>query len=148
MTTISGDTGVDKATNQAVKDAMGVTGTAPIFGCRAWVNFDGTRNEADTGASVIGQNVKIRGSGNVSSVLKNGVGDYTVNFITAMPDVNYGYAGGAQTDNAGQRINPIGEGFTSIRTTSLLRITTGWAGAATSDGVLRDSPIINVMIFR
>ena len=88
-TTISGTTGVDKATNQAVKDAMGVTGTAPIFGCRAWVNFDGTRNESDTGASVIGQNVKIRGSGNVSSVLKNAVGDYTVNFTTAMLDANY-----------------------------------------------------------
>ena len=92
-TTISGDTGVDKATNQAVKDAIGVTGTAPIFGCCAWVNFDGTRNEADTGASVIGQNVKIRASGNVSSVVKNGVGSYTVNFTTAMPDANYSATG-------------------------------------------------------
>ena len=95
-TTVSGDTGVDKATNQAVKDAMGVTGTAPIFGCRAWVNFDGTRNEADTGASVIGQNVKIRASGNVSSVLKNGAGDYTVNFTTAMSDANYVVSGSVQ----------------------------------------------------
>jgi hypothetical protein len=65
------------------------TGSAPIYGCRAWVNFDGTRNEADTGASTNGANVKIRASGNVTSVLKNGVGVYTVNFTTAMPDANY-----------------------------------------------------------
>ena len=65
------------------------TGSAPIYGCRAWVNFDGTRNEADTGASTNGANVKIRASGNVTSVLKNGTGDYTVTFTTAMPDANY-----------------------------------------------------------
>jgi hypothetical protein len=31
----------------------------------------------------------IRGSGNVASVYKNGTGDYTVTFTTAMPDTNY-----------------------------------------------------------
>jgi hypothetical protein len=65
------------------------TGSAPIYGCRAWVNFDGTRNAADTGASTNGANVKIRASGNVTSVLKNGTGDYTITFTTAMPDANY-----------------------------------------------------------
>ncbi len=73
----------------AAKLSGAQTGSAPIYGCRAWVNFDGTRNEADTGASTNGANVKIRASGNVSSVLKNAVGDYTVTFTTAMPDANY-----------------------------------------------------------
>lgn len=73
----------------AAKLSGAQTGTAPIYGCRAWVNFDGTRNEADTGASTNGANVKIRASGNVTSVLKNGTGDYTVTFTTAMPDANY-----------------------------------------------------------
>lgn len=45
--------------------------------CRAWVNFNGTGT------------VAIRGSGNVSSITDNGVGSYTVNFTTAMPDANY-----------------------------------------------------------
>lgn len=54
-----------------------VTGTAPIYPCRAWVNFNGTGT------------VAIRASGNVSSITDNGTGDYTVNFTTAMPDVNY-----------------------------------------------------------
>ena len=53
-------------------------GSAPLFACRAWVNFNGT------GA------VAIRASGNVSSITDNGTGDYTVNFTTAMPDADYG----------------------------------------------------------
>jgi len=65
------------------------SGSAPVYGCRAWVNFDGTRNEADTGASTNGANVKIRASGNVSSVLKNSAGNYTITFTTAMADANY-----------------------------------------------------------
>ena len=60
-----------------VKNALNASGTAPIYACRAWVNF----NETGT--------VAIRASGNVSSITDNGVGDYTVNFTTAMPDANY-----------------------------------------------------------
>ena len=46
--------------------------------CKAWVNFDGTTSPGT-----------IRSSYNVSSVTKNGTGDYTVNFATAMADANY-----------------------------------------------------------
>ena len=59
-----------------------VSGTAPIYGCRAWVNFDGTTATPCT----------IRASGNVTSVTRNSTGDYTINFTTAMPDANYAYA--------------------------------------------------------
>lgn len=58
-----------------------VTGTAPIYPCRAWVNFNGTGT------------VAIRASGNVTSITDNGTGDYTVNFTTAMPDANYSLVG-------------------------------------------------------
>jgi hypothetical protein len=54
-----------------------VSGTAPIYGARAWVNFNGTGT------------VAIRASGNVTSITDNGTGNYTVNFTTAMPDANY-----------------------------------------------------------
>ena len=50
---------------------------APIYGVRAWVNFNGAGT------------VAIRESGNVSSVTDHGVGAYTINFSTAMPDANY-----------------------------------------------------------
>ena len=56
----------------------GYGSAAVAYGCRAWVNFDGTGTPA------------IRASGNVSSITDNGTGDYTVNFTTAMPDANYG----------------------------------------------------------
>jgi hypothetical protein len=55
----------------------GYGSTAVAYGCRAWVNFNGTST------------VAIRASGNVSSITDNGTGEYTINFTTAMPDVNY-----------------------------------------------------------
>ena len=60
-----------------ITGALNATGSAPIYACRAWVNFDGTGT------------VAIRASGNVSSITDNGPGDYTVNFTTAMEDANY-----------------------------------------------------------
>jgi hypothetical protein len=71
------------------------TGSAPIYGYRAWVNFNGARNATNTGASTNGANVYIRASGNVASVLKNGTGDYTVTFTTAMADANYAIVNGS-----------------------------------------------------
>ena len=64
-----------------ITGALNATGSAPIYACRAWVNFNG-----------IGA-VAIRGSGNVSSITDNSTGDYTVNFATAMVDVNYAAVG-------------------------------------------------------
>jgi len=53
-------------------------GSAEASGlAKAWVNFNGTGT------------VAIRASYNVSSITDNGVGDYTVNFTTAMVDANY-----------------------------------------------------------
>jgi hypothetical protein len=59
-----------------------VSGTAPLYMARAWVNFNGTGT------------VAIRASGNVTSITDNGTGNYTVNFTTAMPDANYSYVCG------------------------------------------------------
>lgn len=59
----------------------GVNVVATAYGCRAWVNFDGT--------GTTGANQTIRASGNIASVYKNGAGDYTVTFTNAMPDANY-----------------------------------------------------------
>jgi hypothetical protein len=59
----------------------GYGSVATAYGCRAWVNFNGTGT------------VAIRASGNVLSITDNGVGDYTVNFTTAMPDANYSVGG-------------------------------------------------------
>jgi len=55
----------------------GYGSVATAYGCRAWVSFNGVGT------------VSIRASGNVSSLTDNGVGNYTINFTTAMPDANY-----------------------------------------------------------
>jgi hypothetical protein len=64
-----------------LRNGLNATGTAPVYGCRAWVNFNGTTN--------VGGFCTKRGSGNVSSVTDGGVGIYTINFTTAMEDANY-----------------------------------------------------------
>ena len=56
--------------------AVNATGSAPFFGCRAWVNFHGSTRA-------------IRASGNISSITGTG-SNYTVNFTTAMPHANFG----------------------------------------------------------
>jgi len=116
------------------------TGSAPIYGCRAWVNFDGTRNEADTGASTNGANVKIRGSGNVTSVLKNGTGDYTVNFTTAMVDANYS-AICSSNDNPG-----VSKPAPALAT--LLAASLRFSVGNTSNSTTFDPTLLNVAIFR
>jgi len=55
----------------------GYGSSAVAYGCRAWVNFNGTGT------------VAIRASGNVSSITDNGSGNYTVNFTTELADANY-----------------------------------------------------------
>jgi len=71
------------ASNGDLSFNSGYGSAAVAYACRAWVNFNGTGT------------VAIRGSGNVTSITDNGVGDYTVNFTTAMPDVNYCVSGTA-----------------------------------------------------
>jgi hypothetical protein len=65
----------------------GYGSNAVAYGCRAWVNFNGTGTPA------------IRASANVSSITDNGTGDYTVNLTTAMPDANYAVVTGGKQDD-------------------------------------------------
>jgi hypothetical protein len=75
---------IDSSGNLGFNSGYGSVATA--YGCRAWVNFNGTGTPA------------IRASGNVSSITDNGTGDYTVNFSNSLPDVNYVVAGTAMFD--------------------------------------------------
>jgi hypothetical protein len=72
-----GTAGLQLDSSQNFKFNSGYGSVATAYGCRAWVNFNGTGT------------VAIRASGNVSSITDNGTGDYTVNFTTAFADTNY-----------------------------------------------------------
>ena len=113
-------------TPAGMKAGLNATGTAPIYACRAWINFNGTGT------------VAIRASGNVSSITDNGVGDYTVNFTTAMSDTNYSVS---ETANAtGHRIYDDVRAKTTTSTSIATYVSTNITFA--------DASQINVSIFR
>ena len=101
--------------------------------CRAWVNFNGTT--VTNPASMTG----VRGSFNVSSILDNGTGDYTVNFTTAMPDANYA----ANVTGAAEANAAIAAVRTSTYSTTALRVNTLSTTFANADNV-----VVNVSVFR
>jgi hypothetical protein len=105
------------------------SGTAPIYGARAWVNFNGTGV------------IAIRASGNVSSLTDNGVGDYTVNFTTALPDANY-----AATMSLAPNGYPSPTTAVTSLTAAALRFTS--QGVSAGSGVSGDSATLSVTIFR
>jgi hypothetical protein len=114
---------------QQTNAAFNVTGSAPKYACRAWVNFNGTGT------------VAIRESGNVSSITDNGTGDYTVNFTTAMPDANYIMVGSGQFNatDSNIQVNPLGDAATGSRR---IRV------ANSSAAVPVDCETVNVSVFR
>jgi len=115
---------------QAVRDNLNVTDPAPLYACRAWVNFNGTGT------------VTIRASGNVSSITDNGTGDYSVNFTTSMEAGNYATTANwtnGLSDRDGQDGPAIpviyGEGYVRIRLTD-------------GDGNARNGSVVSVAIFQ
>jgi hypothetical protein len=101
------------------------------YGCRAWVNFDGTGT------------VAIRASANVTSITDNGTGNYTVNFTTAMPNTNYAVVGTAARVNDANCTFMVQDTGTPY-TTGGVTVRSGQP----AQGTFFDSPYMNVAIFR
>jgi hypothetical protein len=117
------------------------TGSAPIYGCRAWVNFDGTKDTTGA-ASTSNTNRLIRSSGNVTSVLRNGTGTYTITITTALPDSNYALSGCCTF--ASGTIGTINEDKANpTRTTTQIRVVT----LNTQSVNFYDSDSVSVAIF-
>lgn len=127
----------------SVASTVGTLGTPPQFNdangvqtgtlCRAWVNFNGT---------LTGTNPP-RASFNVTSVTRNGTGDYTVNFTNAMPDANYSascLSGKNVTADSLSLNNPNTENFA----TGSLRVVCKYQPSGSS----YDVPTVSVAIFR
>jgi hypothetical protein len=124
----------DASGNLAFNSGYGSSAVA--YGCRAWVNFNGTGT------------VAIRASGNVSSITDNGTGDYTVNFTTALVDANYCLTFGGTGNTGSPASSAFAGGIRSdvALTTSSVRIVTGSIG--TGAAITQDPLIVNVAIFR
>lgn len=119
------------ATNGDFAFDSGYGSAATAYGCRAWVNFNGTGT------------VAIRASGNVTSITDNGTGDYTVNFTTAMPDVNYSITVSAARTST--NVESLIAGPTNVANTAVgsCRLTT-----TTDSGVKEDSALVCATVFR
>lgn len=200
--TFSQDITATLSSSSNIKAPLNATGSAPVYACRAWVNFNGafsdssgqsgtyacsgstititdtahglqvgdsihavfTRSAGDsvtitddfftvltvpsadtfTIQTVVGTTDQsgtvsydsdaatatagsgpIHASGNVSSITDNGIGDYTVNFTTAMPDAYYSASGSATAtpSSNGYRLILAGAGYYGdvLQTTSAMR---------------------------
>jgi phage tail sheath gpL-like len=117
------------ATAESTLAQFNATGAAPVYACRAWVNFNGTGT------------VAIRASGNVSSITDRGVGKYTVNFAIALNDANYATLVTGQKDaiDDGYILGGIGSGG---YTTSSVQVT-----MQIGSGGPDDTPTVCVSVF-
>lgn len=133
---------IDGSANTVTADATLTTklttasGSAPSYSARAWVNFNGTGT------------VAIRAGGNVSSITDNGVGNYTVNFTTAMPSANYSTVVNTQGATTGSIVGEWGLYTASTTTfatptTSAFQLTT-WNSAVSG---LADTAYVMVTVF-
>ncbi len=152
---INGTTGVDLVQDSTITSAKIVngtvapadltgaqTGSAPIYGCRAWCVFDGT---------LTGTNAPLAG-GNITNITRNSTGDYTVNFTTAMDDVNYCVLAKGNANNMG-----VGAGYDiqlqsatigsapTLKSTTQFRIVAATVAPTITLGDLKN---ISVAVFR
>jgi hypothetical protein len=106
--------------------------------CRAWVNFGYVSSAMTTRASF-----------NVSSVTRNGTGDYTVNFTTALSDANYSAMVSGNTMSGASNVVAASiypyNSTTISQTTTTLRV---YAVATGGGGGNADLPLFNVAVFR
>ena len=131
---------IDSSGNLKFNSGFGSVGTS--YGVRAWVNFDGNYSS----------DAVIEEDGNVSSVVDNAVGDYTINFSSNMPDGHYAVSGFgtayASTNVVagclvGLHSSGVGTYIPTTKTTSAVRVCFGFGNtAALSD--IRDGSIIIV----
>lgn len=118
------------AVNSQTLTLLNASGSAPVYACRAWVNFNGTGT------------VAIRASGNVSSITDNGTGKYAVNFLTALPDANYATV--VTNEETGTEAHSSNTNAVE-QTASIAYVSSALSGAPVPN---YDSEQINVAVFR
>lgn len=124
----------DLASNAVDTQALSLfnaSGSAPVYACRAWVNFNGSGTPS------------IRASGNVTSITDNATGDFTVNFTTAMPDANYSAVSTNGTIANSGGTWSVATNSAASPTTSAYRL-----NVQSSSGTMNDNTIIQMAFFR
>lgn len=135
-TTVTNNLTVSGTGNHSIAGTLqfnsGYGSAATAYGCRAWVNFNGTTASPST----------IRGSGNVSSVTKSGTGVYTVNYTTALPDQSGAPIAFCSDDAVSNR------GINMQNTNTVYNLTTSCRLTIWGSGTSVDSSGVYFAIFR
>ncbi len=122
-TSLEAEGGTDTSrviTPATLRSGLGASGSAPVYACRAWVNFNGSGSLA------------VKGGANISSVTDNGTGDYTVNFTTAMPTTGYAVVFGCETVGTSGDVPSMAVRNGSAKTTTSVRVLASYAFSGTS----------------
>jgi hypothetical protein len=110
-----------------------ISGSAPMYACRAWVNFNGTTSPGT-----------IRASGNVSSTTRQSTGRFTVNLSTALSDANYEVNVTSKEDLSGAGgSGAFGQLQRKSQTSSSVEVS-----CVSDNNIFIDAIQMNVIIFR
>ena len=134
----AGTNDADFLTAKKLRDALNASGEAPISACRAMVCFNGKASPP-----------VILSSLNISSVVKNATGDYTLNFTTPLGNSNYAVSCGGATGGSASKFYPcvkaVGNGDVPVlKTPTQLRIACVTAAASAA---LLDMSEIYIEVF-
>lgn len=120
----SGTDTVRAITPSGLRSGLNASGSAGIYAVRAWCKFNGTLGGTNAPA----------GGGNVTNVVTNSTGNYTINFSSDMPDSHFAVSAVASGASAT---------YETARTTSSVTIqvvNTAWSAA--------NSVIVSVQVSR
>lgn len=115
-----------------------------------WLNLDGTENfkcRAWACLDLVTAGIAVRGSGNVVSVVDVGAGQFRLNLLNPMPDVNYAVLGcSAQTATQNTFLEERFQTGVDVRTVSSISFQVVAVNAGS--GVSVDSSHVSVGVFR
>jgi hypothetical protein len=130
--TLGGEEHLSIDTTGMIRFNSGFGSAGHAYGCRAWVNFDGTGTPS------------IRDDGNVSSITDNGEGRFGINFSSSMPDGNFAVMGASRGTYNGSTslciMADAGYALTAVRTNIIVK-----RGNSSSSA---DSEAVFVAVFR
>jgi len=106
------------------------TNNAYLGIAKAWLNYNGSTQT-------------VNGSFNVSSVTRNGSGDYTITFTNAMANIYYVVSGSCQQTITGNYGFVLDFPFNQAPTTTTARFCTSNAG---SGATTQDFPYVSVVV--
>mgnify|MGYP003633975330 CR=1 FL=1 len=99
---------------------------------KAWVNFDGTGT------------VAVRDSANITSLLDNGTGDYTISYASSLANDDYSISG--ISANMGSSISQIWIANSTYVAAGSFRMTTLYVSNTTGGGTNADQTFVSMQI--